>query len=165
MPIDRQACAGQCRSAETEYVDPPPAVSQTLAVSLEFLAVGQPIVRRQHRLCPLQMGVARQDHVAVGGASADERLLDLDQTADDFVDRVAAPKPQVGRDLVVAAAGGMEFPADVADPVNQCPLDMQVNVFQLGLELKLPLLNLLANGLQGLPNLSAFFVREQAHFG
>jgi hypothetical protein len=49
----------------------------------------------------------------------------------------------------------VEFPTGVANPVDQCPLDVQVDVFELRLELELPLLNLLANNLQALLNLSA----------
>ena len=51
------------------------------AVALELLAVGQPIVRGQHRLGPLQVGIAGQDHVDVGVAPADKRPLQVDQPA------------------------------------------------------------------------------------
>ena len=41
------------------------------------------------------------------------------------------PRADVGRDLVVAAAAGVELAADVADAVDQGPLDVRVNVFEL----------------------------------
>ena len=104
-------------------------------------------------------------HVAVAVASADERPLQVDQAAVDLVDRVAAPQPQVGRDLVVAAAGGVQLAADVAEAVDQRPLDVHVDVFQLGLELEAALLNLLADRLQALLNLPAFVGGEQADLG
>ena len=53
------------------------------------------------------------------------------------VDRVADPEPQVGRDLVVAAAAGVELAADIAEAVDQRPLDVHVDVFQLLAELEL----------------------------
>ena len=54
----------------------------------------------------------------------------------DVVDFVADPEPQVGRNLVVAAAAGVELAADVADPLDQRPLDVHVDVFQLLAELE-----------------------------
>ena len=44
---------------------------------------------------------------------------------------VADPEPQVGGDLVVAAAAGVELAADVADAVDERPLDVHVDVFEL----------------------------------
>ena len=83
----------------------------------------------------------------------------------DPIDRVADPQPQVGRDLVVAAAGGVQLAADVAEPVDQRPLDVHVDVFQLDVELEASLLNFLADLAQRLLNLLAFVGGEQADFG
>ena len=74
----------------------------------------------------------------------------LDEPRVDPVDRVANPEPQVGRDLVVAAAGGVQLAADVAQPVDQRPLDVHVDVFQLDAELEAALLNFLADLAQAL---------------
>jgi hypothetical protein len=120
---------------------------------------------RKHRLSPLEVRVTRQDDFAVGITPADKRPLDLNQAVVDFVDRFAAPQPKVGRNLIVTAASRVEFSAGVTNPVDECPLDVQVDVFQLGLELKLPLLNLLANGLEALLNLSAFICAQQTDLG
>ncbi len=98
-------------------------------------------------------------------AAADERPLQLDQPRVDLVDGVADPQPQVGRNLVVAAAGGVQLAADVAQAVDQCPLDVHVDVFQLDAELEAALLNFLANVAQGLLNLLAFGGRDQPDFG
>ena len=89
---------------------------------------------RQHRLGPLQMGVAGQDHVGVGVAAGDKGPLERRPAAVDLVDGLADPEPQVGGDLVVAAAGGVEFPARVAEAVHQGPLDVHVDVFQFACE-------------------------------
>ena len=62
---------------------------------------------------------------------ADERPLQIAQARGHRVDLVADPEPQVGRDLVVAAAAGVELAADVADAVDQRPLDVHVDVFQV----------------------------------
>ena len=143
--IDRQAGAGQGRRAQAQHVGPPAAVGQPVPVALELLAVGQPVVRRQDRLRPLHMGVAGQDHVEIGVAAADERSLEIDEPQVDLVDGLADPEPQVGGHLVVAAAGGVQFAADVAEPVDQRPLDVHVDVFQGRRERESALLNLLAD--------------------
>ena len=68
---------------------------------------------------------------------ADECPLQRPQPGGHRVDLVADPQPQVGRDLVVAAAAGVQLAADVADPVDQGPLDVHVDVFQVLAELEL----------------------------
>ena len=53
------------------------------------------------------------------------------QPGADGVDRLADPQAEVSRNLVVAAAAGVQLAAHVADPVDQSPLDVHVDVFQL----------------------------------
>ena len=163
--IDGQAGAGQRGGAQAQHVGPAAAIGQPAAVALELLAIGQPVVRGQHRLGPLRMGIAGQDHVQVAVAAAHEGPLQVDQPLVDLVDRLADPEPQVGRDLIVAAAAGMELAAGVAEPVDQGPLDVHVDIFQFGREREAVLLNFLADLAQGLLNLAAFVVAEQADLG
>ncbi len=77
------------------------------------------------------------------------------------IDRLADPKTKVGRDLIVAAAGGMEFAAGIPQPVDQRPLDVHVDVFEFHTEAELSLLNFSANVRQGLLNLKAFVGGKQ----
>ena len=103
------------------------------------------------------MGVAGQDHVAIVGAAADKGPLQLDSSVD-LVDRVADPNPQIGRNLVVAAAGCVQLSAHVAKPVDQRPFDVHMHVFQLAGEAKPVLLNFVADFLQGVLNLAALVI-------
>jgi hypothetical protein len=159
--IDRQARSGQRRRPEAEHVRPSPAVGQPRPIALEFLAVGEPIVLSQHRLGSLEVGVAGQDHARVALAPPYKRPLQVYQAAIDRVDRIPHPQPHVGRHLVVAASGRVELATDVADPLDQCPLDVHVDVFQFHVVLKRPLLNLLADGRQSLLNLQALLGLQQ----
>ena len=129
--VDGDRRAGQRGRAERQLIHAAAAIGQPLAVALEFFGVGQPVVGGQHRLGPLQVRVARQDHAGVAVAAADERPLHVGEQAVGAVDRVADPQPQVGRHLVVAAAAGVQLAADVAEPVDEGPLDVHVDVFQL----------------------------------
>ena len=72
-------------------------------------------------------------------------VLDL---AGQAVHRVADPKPEIGRHLVVAAAPGMQALAGLADAFGQARLDVEVDVLQARVEDKFPGLDLLANLLQ-----------------
>ncbi len=156
VPIDRQARARQGRGAQRQDVRPAAAVGQPQPVALELLAVGQPVVRGQDRLRPLDVGIAGQDHVGVGVAAADQRPLQGHQPLVDPVDRPADPEPQVGGHLIVSAAGGVQFSPHVAEPVDQRPLDVHVDVFEFGAERESALLNFLADFLERLLNLAAF---------
>ena len=81
------------------------------------------------------------------------------------VDFVANPEPQVGRDLVVAAAAGVELAADVADAVDQGPLDVHVDVFQLLAELEAAGGDFVADLLEASDDLVPLVVGEDADFG
>ena len=122
-------------------------------------------MRGQDRLRPLEMGVAGQDHVGVVIAAADQRPLQGRQPLVDPVDRPADPQPQVGGHLIVSAAGGVQFSSHVAEPVDQRPLDVHVDVFQFGAEGESALLNFLADFLECLLNLAAFIERQQPDLG
>ena len=98
-------------------------------------------MRGENRLGTLKMGVAGQDHAGIAVAAADEGLLDFEQSAVDLVDGSADPKAEVGGDLIVSAAGGMQFSANVANPLDQRPLDVHVDIFQLDAKLELLLLD------------------------
>ena len=158
VAVDRQARAGHGRGAQAAARWPGARQSASRPpVALEFFAVGQPVVGGQHRLGPLQVRVAGQD---ARRRRARQRPTNarckLDQPRVDLVDRVADPEPQIGRDLVVAAAGGVQLAADVAEAVDQRPLDVHVDVFQFGAEREAALLNFLADLAQRLLNLLAF---------
>ena len=150
LAIDRQARAGHRRRPQAQARWSAAAVGQSASVALEFLAIAQPIVGGQHRLGTLHVRVSRQDAILVVLGPADERALQVDQPRVDPVDRLADPKPQIGRDLVVAAAGSVQLAAHVAEPVDQCPLDVHVDVFQFDAELESSLLNFLADFARGL---------------
>ena len=91
----------------------------------------------QHRLGPLHVRVAGQDHVAVPLGRRHERPLKADQPRVDPVERLAHPELDVGRDLVVAAPRGMQLAADVSQFLDQRRLDVHVDIFALQDERKI----------------------------
>ena len=149
VAVDGQRRAGQGGGAERQNVDALAAIGQAFAVALIFLDVGQEVMRRQHRLGPLQVRVAGQDHVALALGGVDQGRLQFDQAAVDAVDGVAHPELDIGDDLIVAAAAGVQLAADVAEPRDQGLLDVRVDVFELDRKRKLAAFDLAADVVEG----------------
>src|SRR5262249_507366 len=99
-------------------------------------------MRREHRLSPLQMRVARQNDVALALRGVEQALLQLAQAYINCVNGGGGPEVQGGGDLIVAAAAGVQLAADVAEPLDQRLLDVRVNIFQLRGKGKLATLDL-----------------------
>src|SRR5262249_41035633 len=117
-------------------------------------------MRCQDRLGPLHVRVAWQNDFQGLFASTDKRRLQTKKRLINSIDRLAAPKPQIGRDLIVSTSSRMKLPPRVADSIDQRPFDVQMDIFQLNAKLEFALLNLLANGREPLLNLSAFIGRN-----
>ena len=111
------------------------------------------------------MGVGGYNQVLLALGHAEEGPLQFQQAGIDPVDRPTAVEPQVGRHLIVAAAGGVQLAAGIAQPVGQSRLNMQVNVFLGGGEGELPRGDFLANLLQGFADGIGLGSGEQAAVG
>ena len=94
---------------------------------------------------------------------ADEGFLQGVQAGGDGVEAVADPELQVGDDLVVSAAGGVQLAADVADAVDQRGLDVHVNIFAFDGEREASLGDLGPDFQQALHSFFAFLGGQQAH--
>ncbi len=75
----------------------------------------------------------------------DQRALQVDQQGGDQVDLVAQPEANVGRDLVVARAAGVQALAGVAGELDQARLDVEMDVLELDLPGELAALDLPAD--------------------
>jgi len=150
LAVDRVGGAGQCGSAERHAVDPLAAVGEAFPVALEHFEPGQHMVAEGDRLGGLQVGEAGHD----GGCLA----LGLVQQAGhqslhfvvDQVDLVAQLQADVGGDLVVAGAAGVQLLAGDADHVGEARFDVHVHIFQLDRPGELASLEFSLVGLQAL---------------
>ena len=90
--------------------------------------MGQQVVGEQHRLGPLEVGVAGQVRVAGRFGPRQQDVLQGDGQPGDLDELALAPQPQIGGDLVVAAAGGVQLGAGGAGELGHPALDGGVDV-------------------------------------
>jgi hypothetical protein len=161
VSVDRQTRSGQGGGAQRRNIDAPATIGQPQPIALELLAIRQPIVRRKHWLSSLEMGIAWENHVEIDVAPANKRPLKVLEPVVNLVDCLPNPKPQIRRDLIVSAPRRVQFSTNVADPIDQRPFDMHVDVFEFRSKRKPALLNFLADLEQPLLNLLALGVGNQ----
>ena len=128
--VERQARTGERARAERRDVGAREAVAPAVDVARQRPEVREQVVRKQDRLRALQVRVARERDLG--------RLLGPLQRAvvcSSWMRRIelaalaAEVQAQVERDLVVAAAAGVQLGARVARDLGDAPLDRGVDVF------------------------------------
>src|SRR6478752_1762526 len=108
------------------------------------------------------MRVGRQNDARIGGGPTHKSPLDVLQPRRHRVDFVTDPQTDIVRNLIVAAAPGVEFAANVADSLGERPLDVHMDVFQLLAELEPARGNLLGNLLEASDDLAPLVVSQDA---
>ena len=90
----------------------------------------------RHGLRGLQMGEARHHGAGMFQRPRRQRLLEGGQRRIGLVDGVADIEAEIGRDLVVARARGVQPPRGGPDQFRQPALDIHVNVLERALEVE-----------------------------
>ena len=107
---------------------------EAVGIAAQHPEPGEEVMAQRDRLGPLQVGVAGQPVLAV----ALGHRQDLAQAAGEQLAGDRGPlghvEGQVGGDLVVAGAAGVDLAADPADDLGQATLDRHVDVLVGGLE-------------------------------
>jgi hypothetical protein len=96
----------------------------------------------RHRLGGLQVREPRHYGCGVVERLRGQRVLIVAQQSVDVVDRVAQVKPEIGGDLVVTRARGVQPPGRRSDQLGEPRFDVHMDVFQLALEDEAVLLDL-----------------------
>jgi hypothetical protein len=116
------------RAAQGHHIDPLQAFCKPCRIPPEHLPEGEQIVRQEHRLCLLHVGVAGHDGVNLPPGEGDEGFLQPGNEFQDIPDLVPQVETHVEGNLVVAAPAGMDFAACGTDPLDEAPLDGHVDV-------------------------------------
>ena len=86
-------------------------------------------MRKQDRLGALKMRVPGDDSVAMRCGDIEQGFLRTPQRERSAINFVAQPQTQVGRDLIVSAASGVQLTAGVANHFYQPRLDKRMHIF------------------------------------
>ena len=130
IAVDREAGPGQRGRAQRAFVHPRAGVGEAAAVAGEHRLIGHQMVAERHRLARLQMGEAGHDRRGMFFGAGQQHLFEGVDPLERLVDRRAHEQFEIGRDLVVARAGGVEAAGGRADQLAEAMLDMHVNVFE-----------------------------------
>lgn len=87
------------------------------------------------------MRVPRNNHTLVLHRQFDKRNLKMLNLRADGIDRVSAPQPKIGHDLVVSAPSRVELLRRFADQIGQRRFDVHVHIFSVRPPLKLAVLD------------------------
>ena len=109
--VQRKRGAGHRAGAQRAVVQPRCAIAQPVDVAEEHLAVGQQPVRHQNGLGALQVGVGGHGRLAACRAWSSNAALSSSSARSQLPAGVAHEQPQVGGDLLVAAAPGVQLEA------------------------------------------------------
>ncbi len=141
IAIDGKGGSGQRRGAQGAFVETLAAIRQAPAVAPDHLDIGQHVVPEGHRLGRLQVGVARHDRIGVRLGLVDQRGLQVRHSRVELVDGVAHPEAEVGRDLIVARAGGVQTAGRLARDLLEARFDIHMNVLERARKVELAMLD------------------------
>ena len=130
LAVDGQRGAGDGAAAERAPVGVVGHSVKARDVAVQHLHPGQQVVGERHGLRALQMGVARDRHRAVAAGHAQQGALPTPDFLGEHRAGVLEKQPHVGRDLVVAAARGVQ-PGGGRHPPGERLLDVHVHILQL----------------------------------
>ena len=107
--IQRQRRSCDCARSQRAEIQPCRAIVQPRDVPQNHLHICEQPMRHQHRLGPLQMRVARHHGIAGLFRLLQQRFCPSLQCVDNQSDLLPHIQPQVGRDLFVSAAPGVQL--------------------------------------------------------
>ena len=102
LTVEREAGSGDGAGAEGRDIGTSECVGEASAVPLEHLDIGQQMMREEHWLGWLHVGVPGHHRVAVCQRQLHQSVLQTDHGLVEARHAPAQPQAQVGRDLVVA---------------------------------------------------------------
>ena len=126
--IDGERRSGERSRTQRRDVHACSRGTQSVHVAQQRPRVGVQVVAQHHRLCALEMRVARQVRVGELLSHLNECLDHVERRRRDAVQRVTGIEAKGRRHLVVAAARRVHLRADVAGQFSRASFDRHVDV-------------------------------------
>ena len=128
-PVDGKAGSRQCRCSEGKPVYAFAAVGHPLAITLKHFKISHQVMAEGDGLGDLQVGKTRHQGPGMSLGEADDGTLQLLDRGADAVNRIAQKQANIGCDLVVARAPGVQALAGVTGQFRQPLFNVEVNIF------------------------------------
>ena len=119
----------RARSQRTN-IQPLAAIRKPVRIAQKHLDISQQPVSHQHRLRPLQMRVRRHRRIRSLLRAIGDHSAQFGQFVPQLIDRRPHVQPQVGRDLLVAAAAAVQLVSRLPDQRDELLLDEVMNVLR-----------------------------------
>ena len=124
-----KSAAGQCAAAERHHVYSRAGLLQPLEIAREHFEIREQIVRPQNRLRAAHVSVAGNHCVGIALGAASNASMSPPRNPARAIDLVAQPQADIERDLLIAAAAGVDLVGEPTDPLPQLTNDQGVDVF------------------------------------
>ena len=128
LAVEGKAAAGEGAGAERQNVGAAARLFEALPIAQEHLEIGEQVVRPEHGLRAAHVGVSGNDGAGV-------HLREPEQVAHDGAEQrlqvgalFAQPHAGIERDLLIAAAAGVDLVGDVAGALLEFADDQRVDV-------------------------------------
>ncbi len=128
LAVERVGGAGQGGGTQRAEVGRGAGVLHASEVTAEHPEVGQQVVREQHGLGRLHVGVAGHDDAKLLVGTLEQHTLQLGERLEQLVGQIARNHVRVDGRLVVAGTAGVEATAGSADALGKHTLDGHVDV-------------------------------------
>ena len=161
-PVGMVGCAGQRTAADGRHVHAPTAIGKPSQVPQQHHGVGHQVVAEGDGLGALQVGVARHDGIGIGFRLVGDHLSKLADKLRYLVDFIPEIHTEIQRHLVIAAAGGVELLAHIADPAGEHLLHEHMDVLARHVKGKCPRGKVIENFFQFSDNLLGLLLGDNA---
>ncbi len=129
LAVEGEAAAGERAGAERKNVGARAGLGQAFVIAGEHFKIREQVMRPQDGLGAAQMRVAGYDGGGIGVSALEQGVHQGMEQREDPADLSTQPQPRVERDLLVAAAAGMDLIGKAAGALLQLANDQRVNVF------------------------------------
>src|SRR5579884_1048018 len=160
--IKRKSASSESTGTERHYVDAGARLLQPVGIAGEHLEISQQIMRPQHRLRAAQMRVAGNDRIRIAAGQIQKRRLQTREFSQQRVYGRAQIQAQIERDLLIAAAAGMNFSGERTGFFAQLANDKGVDVLVARAVEVMRILGFAGDFIEGGKQPIAFFAGQDA---